>query len=135
VTTVRQVRTALAEAITAGCGLRAFPYVADTIPAPCAQVFRREMDPRMVFSKAKASYQFGVRVFWPRAAEVNAQQKLDEFTEATGAGSLVGAIEDGDNWTVDVDYASVILIGETQTVTTVAGEEFLTVDFDVEVVF
>jgi hypothetical protein len=133
-TTVAQVRDGLAEAITNGCGLRASGYVLDTIAAPCAHVFRREMDPRLVFSKAKAEYRFGVRVFVGRIAEKPAQQRLDELTEASGAGSLVVAVEDSDNWPVTVDYAVVTLIGEPQQVT-VADEVFLAVDFDVEVVF
>jgi hypothetical protein len=76
-----------------------------------------------------------VRVFVGRIAEKSAQKRLDELTEASGAGSLVVAVEDGDNWPSDlVDYASVSLIGEPQQVT-VADEVFLAVDFDVEVVF
>jgi hypothetical protein len=108
----------------------------DTVPAPCAVIFREEMDPRMVFSKASAVYNFNVRVFVGRVAEKAAQQKLDTLTEATGDGSLVAAVEDEANWPANlVQYASVTRIGAVPQSAAVADETFLSVDFDIEVVF
>lgn len=132
--TIAQVRDGLADAITAGCGLRASGYMTDNVPHPVAHVFRGEMDPRMVMGKAKAAYPFIARVFVGRAAEVAAQKRLDELTEPTGAGSLVAAVEDGDNWSVDVDYAVVTSIGAVQNVL-IADESVLFVDFEIEVCF
>ena len=136
-TTIADVRDGMAQAITKGCGLRCLSYVADSIPAPCAVISRDEMDPRMVLGKASAAYMFNVRVFVGRVAEKAAQQKLDTLTEATGAGSLVAAVEDGANWptSVAVQYASVTRIGVVPQVVSVADETFLSVDFDIEVVF
>ena len=127
----------LAQAITAGCGLRCIAYVADSIPAPCAVISRDEMDPRMVLGKASAAYNFNVRVFVGRVAEKSAQQKLDALTEATGSGSLVAAVEDDTNWPSDVvvQYASVTRIGVVPQTVAVADDTFLSVDFDIEVVF
>lgn len=135
-TTVADVRDGMAQAITNGCGLRVVPYVTDSVPAPCAVISRSEMDPRMVFAKASAAYQFNVRVYVGRIAEKASQKKLDELAEATGTGSLVVAVEDGDNWTDGlVDYASVTRIGEIPQVALIADEAYLTTDFDIEVVF
>ena len=136
-TTIAEVRDGMAYAITKGCGLRCLSYVADTIPAPCAVISREEMDPRMVFGKASAVYNFNVRVFVGRVAEKASQKKLDTLTEATGTGSLVAAVEDDTNWPSDVtvQYASVTRIGVVPQTAAVADETFLSVDFDIEVVF
>ena len=136
-TTIADVRDGMAQAITAGCGLRCIAYVADSIPAPCAVISRDEMDPRMVLGKASAAYNFNVRVFVGRVAEKSAQQKLDALTEATGSGSLVAAVEDDTNWPSDVvvQYASVTRIGVVPQTVAVADDTFLSVDFDIEVVF
>ena len=135
-TTIADVRDGMAQAITNGCGLRCVPYVTDSIPAPCAVISRQEMDPRMVFGKANAAYQFNVRVFVGRVAEKASQQKLDTLTEPSGSGSLVAAVEDEANWTANlVHYASVTRIGLVPQTVAVADETFLSVDFDIEVVF
>lgn len=134
-TTVAEVRDALAIAVRDGCGLRTIAYPSDNLPVPCAVVSRLEMDPRMVFGKATATYPFRVMVFVGRIAEKASQKKLDILTEATGSGSLVVAVEDGDNWPDGlVDYCSVTLIGQPLEAA-VAEETYLAVAFDIEVVF
>lgn len=133
-TTTATVRDALATAITTGSGLAASPYQLDSVVPPCAHVFRREMDPRMIFTGAKSTYEFGVRIFTGRFDEVEAQRLLDELVETSGERSVVAAIQDGDNWTATIDYAQVVLIGEPVG-RTLADETFMTVDLDVEVVW
>lgn len=133
-TTMRDARYALAEAIENGADVRASAYQADNVNAPCAHVFRRSMDPRMVFSGAKSTYLLGVRLFASRMAEVDAQELLDEWTEPAGSTSVVAAIQNGANWAVDVDYAQVTQIGDVQQLT-IGDETFLIVDLDVEVVY
>lgn len=136
-TTISQVRAELAEAITAGCGLRASAYLSDNINAPEAHVWPLAFDPRMVLQQAKAPHEFRVRVFVGRVAERSAQIKLDELREVTGSTSLTAAVQDSDNWPTQppiVDYAVVTQIGEPETAS-VADEVFMVCDFDIEVVF
>jgi len=111
-----------------------FPYLADTlVNLPAAHIARPAFDPRMVMSKAKATYQFQFIVYAPRSLDKQTQVLLDTFCEPTGATSVTAAIEDEDNWgTVTVDYASVTNIGTVQP-TEVAGVPYFVVVFDVEV--
>lgn len=133
--TIAQVRTALASAVTDGTGLRAEPLVLDSVNAPVAEVVRRPMDPRYIFSGTKANYALTVRVYWPRTAERTAQEGLDRLCEIQGPGSMVAAVEDGANWPDDlVDYAQVVRVGAVLAVER-GGVEYLVVDFDVEVVW
>ena len=134
-TTIAQARLGLATAIQVGTGLRTEPLTLDSVNAPCAQVFRAEMDPRMVFSGSKAQFNFRVRVFMGRASEIAAQEAIDDLCELSGATSLAAAVADGDNWTDGlVDYAQVVRIGETG-VANIGGIEYLMAEFDVEVVW
>jgi len=133
-TTIAEVRGGLARAIYAGTNLRTDPLTLDSVNAPCAQVFRAEMDPRMIFSGAKAQYQFTVRVFMGRASEIAAQEAIDDLCEINGATSLLQAVETSDNWDVTIDYAQVVRIGETG-IANIGGVEYLMAEFDVEVVF
>jgi hypothetical protein len=133
-TTVTDVRQALADAITNATGLRSAPLAQDTMVAPIAVVTRQAFDPRMILSNVKSTYAFTVTVFVDRTNERAAQTLLDQYCELTGELSVVAAITDGDNWTVDVDYAQVTQIGEVQAVA-IAESQYLAVALDVEVVF
>lgn len=133
--TVNQVRQALADAITAGTDLRATPIVQDQIVAPIAVVARQAFDPRYIFSQAKAAYQFTVTVYADRTNERTAQNELDYYAEISGDGSVVAAIQNGDNWgDTDVDYAQVTNIGEV-FVANISGADYLALRLDVEVVW
>jgi hypothetical protein len=136
VTTIADVRIALADAVATISGVTADPYQRDTVTAPAAQVLRREMDPRLVLGASKQAYAFTVRLFVRRGAEDTAQAQLDEFCAMSGVSSVRAAIEDEDSWPSPaiVDYAQVVLVGETE-VQDVAGVQYLTVDFEVEVVW
>lgn len=132
--TMGEVRQALADAITDATGLRSAPLVLDTMVAPIAVVARQAFDPRMVFSQAKAPYLFRVTIYADRTNERGAQLALDEWCEPTGTGSVIAAIQNGDNWSVTVDYAQVINVSEVQAVA-VAESNFLIVELTVEVCF
>ena len=132
--TVQEVRTALAEAI-AVTGLRSAPMWQDTFTAPIAIITRREFDPRLVFTANKAVYQFTVTIYADRTNERTAQVLLDDYCELSGAGSVVAAIQDEDNWlSVTIDYVQVTRIGEVSA-TSQGESNYLTVPIDVEVVF
>lgn len=135
-TTIQQAREGLAAAVTNGTGLRALAYESDTVNAPCAWVLRREMDPRLVLGGTKQQYNLTVRLFMPRTAERSNLLQIDEFCAMSGDKSIRSAVEDGDNWTDGlVDYVSVVSVGPTNEAALDSGERFLTVDFDVEVVW
>lgn len=130
-----EVRDALANAITAGTGLRASALVLDTMAPPIAVVARQPFDPRLVFTQAKAAYQFAVRIYAGRTNERAAQEALDGWCELSGAGSVIAAIQNDANWgAVDVDYAVVTNVGEVQAVA-IGESVYLTVELTVEVVF
>ena len=135
-TTVSDVRQAMADAISDNIvGLRASAIVPDQMVAPIAVVSRQAFDPRFVFSQSKASYEFAVTIYVPRAADRAMQNLLDDFVELSGETSVIAAIQDGTNWTnVTVDYAQVVNVSEVQSVA-VGTAEYLSVRLDVEVVF
>lgn len=132
-TTIADVRQSIAQCVET-TGLRCSAYITDQRNPPCAQVLRKEYDPRFVFSAAKTTYLFTVLVFAARAAEVVSAKQLDGYGEPDGVGSLTAAIQNSDNWDVTVDFAQVIQVG-AETVMEIGGQQFLVVELDVEVVW
>jgi hypothetical protein len=130
-TTIADVRTALATAATQS-GLRTSAYIEDTVNPPCAQVERREMDPRTVFTGTRNIYGLRVRGYFLRTAEVAGQKAIDAYCDLSGAKSVKLAIEDSDNWNGEVDYAQVVFISDTSIVA-FPDAEYLSVYWDVEV--
>lgn len=134
-TTLADVREAMAAAITAGCGLRMRPYASDNITAPEGHIDLAEFDPRMVFDRETATYPFRVRVFVKRPAERSAQVRLDELREVHGPTSLRAAVENDENWPDDlVQYVVVTNIGAIGTIPN-SDEQLFVVDFQIEVCF
>lgn len=135
-TTIATVRDTIRQAIETGTGLRTFAWVQDQIVAPCAHVAPLEFDPRLVLSQSKAAYMFQVRVYVSRAAAVEQNQKLlDEYREISGDRSILAAVQDGSHWPGSiVDYCQVTRIGEVLAVD-YGGVPYLTVEFDLEVVW
>lgn len=124
----------IAHAVVNSAAVRAIGFVPDAIPAPCATVTWREMDPRLVLSEAKSAYSLLVRLWVPRTSERAGQDWLDDACEVSGATSVIAAIQTGSNWTQTIDYAVVTLIGEVEE--RAKGDDvFLTVDLDVEIVW
>lgn len=132
--TVSDVRDALAAAITTGTGLRSSPLVQDTMVPPIAVISRRPFDPRLIFSQSKAAYEFNVTLYAGRTNERASQIALDEWCELSGSGSVIAAIQNGSNWSVNVDYALVTNVSEVQAVA-IAESNYLVVELTVEVVF
>jgi hypothetical protein len=134
VTTTAEVREALAIA-GSYCGREVKPYVPTTITTGSGYVARREFDPRYVFSGAKVVYPFLVRFYFNATSMESAQQDIDELCDVAGSGSFLAAVQDGANWPAYlVDYAQVTNVGEPND-STVDGTNYLTVDFDIEVVW
>ena len=134
-TTIGDVREALAAAVSDGTGLRCHPYMLDQFAAPCALVERRQMDPRMVFGQGHAVRNFAVRCYFPRVNERAGQIDMDSYCELSGERSVIAAIQNEDNWPNElIHHAVVVNVGDTLLVN-VAGAEYLSVAFDVEVVW
>lgn len=131
--TIAEVREALAGAASVSL-VPCYPYEADTITVPSFYVTRDEFDPRLVFSQAKAQLTFTLIGYFDRTATESGLRTIDALCEWQGDGSMVAAVQDGDNWSTTVDYASVTRIGRTELVD-VGGVTYLSVQFDVEVVW
>ena len=137
-TTIAQVREGLAAAASVA-GTRVSPYLSDIKNVPCGMVSRPPFDPRLVFGGAKSSYVFRISYWFPRTTEVVTQQRIDELCDQTGSQSFTVAVQTSANWAVDIDYAQVVLIGETVIelfpAANTVGAEYIRIDFDVEVVW
>lgn len=134
-TTIAQVREALASVIKANTDLTTHPYVVNPITPPMAWVNRQTMDPDTVFTRGTNTYQFRVTVFANRVDERSAQIALDEFCAMAGDKSIRVAVDTEDNWPDGlVHYAKVTAIGGAY-VFRMAEVDYLASDIDVEVVF
>lgn len=136
-TTIAEVRADLQAVLeTINGGWTATGYVGDQVDPPQFVVARRAFDPRMVLNGTKSSHTFRVIAYMPRATPEESEQALDALAEPTGGGSLIEAVQTGTNWTVTVDYAQVVQVGEVQ-VTTFGTDaaEYLACSFEIEVVW
>lgn len=133
-TTIADVRQSLADVVATVVPM-ATAYLGDVQHVPSAQIMRKQMTPGLVFSDAKQTYLFGVVVYANRTIEANGQQWLDGLCEMTGASSMKAAIESSDAWAASIDYARVTSVGETQLVQFDGGAQYLSVEFEVEVVW
>lgn len=129
---IRDVRESLVAAVRT-TGLPCSDTILDVKNPPCAQVYRKDYDPRMVFAEGKSMYEFGVVVFMGRVVPESSFAALDLYAEVAGPKSITAALQNEANWTFDVDYVQVVNIGGEQ-IMEVAGTQYLTIEFDVEVV-
>lgn len=132
--TIADVRDGLATALETIDGWRAGAYVGDMINPPCFKVARPAFDPRMVFGGAKATHTFRVHAYTSRGATEANEKALDALCELSGSGCVIAAVQTGTNWPITVDYAQVTQVGEVG-LAEIAGVEYLTVPFDIEVVW
>lgn len=113
------------------------PYVGTQTGHGCIKVFRLSEDPRYVHGQTTRRCVFRCTAYVNAADPAEAEANLDELCELSGNSSFIEAVQTSSNWgTVDVDYASVINIGETFLTT--FGDQpatFLACPFDVEVVW
>ena len=133
-TTIHDVREGLAGALSTIPDWRASARIGDQLNPPHIKVSMPAFDPRMVFGQSKAQHTFRCFAYYTRAAGESAEVALDALAEPSGSGSLIAAVQDGDNWSVTVDYAVVTNVGEvsvTQFGTDTA--EYFVRPFDVEV--
>ena len=134
-TTIQDVREAIAQAAQEIDGWRASAYVGEQINPPQIKVSMPAFDPRMVFGQSRVTHTFRCFAYYTRTAGDAGERALDALAELTGAGSFIATVQDEANWsTLDVYYASVTNVGEvsvTQFGTDTA--EYFVRPFDVEV--
>ena len=134
-TTIAEVRAELAE-IAGGIGdWFGSQYVGDSVTAGTIKVFRPEFDPRVVFGGGKMMLTFRCVAYAKRIDSVFSEESLDALAELSGDGSFIAAVADSTNWSITVDYAQVVNVGEVAVVNWGDGTEYLACPFDVEVVW
>lgn len=131
---IAEVRQALSDAVEVA-GIRCSPYVLDVVNAPCAMVDRRQMDPRYVFGGTTTVYRFRLLCYFSRTDLRSAQTLMDECCDVTGDRSITAAVQDEANWPDGLIHTvSVVSVGDTYE-REVAGVAYLTVEFDIEVIW
>ena len=134
-TSIADVRAELAN-IAGGIGeWSGSPYVGDSNVAGMIKVFRPEFDPRMVFGSSSVAITFRCVAYAKRIDSVFSEQALDALAELSGDGSFIAAVADEANWSITVDYAQVVNVGEVSVAQWGDGTEYLACPFDVEVVW
>lgn len=134
-TTIADVRAELAT-IAAGIGdWSGSSYVGDSVAAGTIKVFRPEFDPRVVFGGGKMMLTFRCVAYAKRIDSAFSEEALDALAELTGTGSFIAAVASSTNWTITVDYAQVVNVGEVAVANWGDGTEYLACPFDVEVVW
>lgn len=132
-TTIAEVRDALANCVDTISGLRSQAYIQDSITAPIAHIVPLDYDPRAVLGEESATYPFQIRVYVQRAAVEQGQAFLDSCREISGSHSMVAAIQNDANWGgVNVDYASITRVSAVSVVE-VSGVPYLYAEWDLEV--
>ena len=133
-TTIAEVRDNLAAIADTLDDWHGSPYVGDAVTKGVIKVFRQPFDPRFVFGSAKTAIVFKCVAYAPRIDAAASEAALDALAEQTGSGSLIAAIALSSNWTVTVDSAQVVEVGEVTVSSWGDGVEYLVCPFDVEVV-
>lgn len=135
-TTIAEVRQNLADIADSLDGWHGSQYVGDAAVAGVIKVFRPEFDPRVVFGGGVMQLTFRCVAYAKRVESRTSEAALDALAELTGAGSFIAAVANGDNWSVTVDYAQVVNVGEVSVSTFGSdGVEYLVCPFDIEVVW
>lgn len=133
-TTIAEVRQNLAEICDTLDGWSGSPYVGDAVTAGTIKVFTQEFDPRFVFGSAKTAIPFQLVAYAKRIDSAASEELLDALGEQSGDGSLIAAVADSTNWSVTVDSAQVVNVGQVSLAQWGDGVEYLVRPFDVEVV-
>lgn len=132
--TIATVRAALADAVDSITGIRCSAYMPDNVNPPQAVVWDTGIDYDIVMGRGADEFQFLVRVYVSRTAEMASQKLLDTLREPSGSSSLKTVVEADSGLAAVVDYARVRSASPIELVT-VGGVDYLTVEFTIEVVY
>ena len=129
---ISQIRTALATNLATISGLRTAAEVPDLPNPPIAIVALNSVSYDRAYSKGMTSYSFTITVIVGRAAEREAQRKLDTYI-STGASSIKNAVESDKTlggYAYDCRVASMDSVGSL----TISDTTYLAADFTVTVI-
>ena len=129
---ITQIRTALATNLATITGLRTAAEIPDLPNPPMAVVSLNSVTYDGAFDKGLTTYNFGVTVIVGRAAEREAQRKLDGYI-STGANSIKNAIESNKTlggYAYDCRVVSMDSVGSL----TISDTTYLAADFTVTVI-
>lgn len=111
-TTIVQIRDELANVIDGISGWRANAFWGETVNPPVVKISRPPFDPRMVFSAAKQEAVFRATAYVAAGTGESGERQLEALAELTGAGSLTAIVQTGSNWSISIDFAQVVMIGQ-----------------------
>jgi len=129
---ISQIRTALATNLATITGLRTAAEVPDLPNPPVAIVALNSVTYDRAYAKGMTSYTFVITVIVGRAAEREAQRKLDGYI-STGASSIKSAVESDKTlggYAYDCRVVSMDSVGSL----TVSDTTYLAADFTVAVI-
>lgn len=133
-TTIVEIRDELADVIDGITGWRATGFAGEAINPPVVKISRPPFDPRTVFSAAKQRAVFRATAYVAAGTGESGERQLEALAELTGSGSLTATVQTGSNWSVSIDYAQVIMIGQIiPEIDSGVGSSVLA--FDIEVVW
>ena len=133
-TTIAEVRQNLSDIFDTLDGWQGSPYVGDAVTAGTIKIYRQPFDPRFVFGSAKTAIVFRCVAYTKRIESAASEEALDALCEQTGNGSLLAAVALSSNWTVTIDSAQVVDVGEVGLAAWGDGTEYLMCPFEIEVV-
>jgi hypothetical protein len=133
-TSIADVRQTIADACQSLAGIRAQPYVTDSVATPQATVSLNEVNYDLVFARGADIWNYTVTVYAQRSSERSAQILLDELREPVGPTSLKTVLEEDVALAALVDYVVLRRASPVQS-TTVGAIEYLLVEFTVEVCY
>ena len=130
--TIAGIRQGLATNLGTITGLRTAAEIPDQASPPIAIVSLQSIDYHNAFQNGMTNFIFTVQVIVGRAAEKEAQRRLDQYAEPTGATSVKSAIEsdkslNGNCQTLIVD--SMPSVGSLQ----MNDQTYLAAEFSVQV--
>ena len=129
---ISQIRTALATNLATITGLRTAAEVPDLPNPPVAIVALNSVTYDRAYAKGMTSYTFVITVIVGRAAEREAQRKLDGYI-STGASSIKSAVESDKTlggYAYDCRVVSMDSVGSL----TISDTTYLAADFTVTVI-
>lgn len=129
---IADIREAMADALDSIDGIRSFPYMTDDIVPPVA-LFDFEIDPDMTFANGSHLYTFTITVWTSRNDNRASQKLLDLLRDPSSATGVKQTLQESAGLQAVVDDLRVTSIGVVN-ISNAGTSEYLTVDFEVEVI-
>jgi hypothetical protein len=131
-TTISQITTAITTKLATINGLRVYDYTPDTVYPPVAYPSITNIDYHRAMAGGMIIYSFTISVVVGRVNERVAQEALDGYASYSGAGSIRAALETDPTLGGVVDTL-IVPSSASISSTTIGEQDFLTLDFQLEV--